>query len=186
MGAPFCHFFLLLASLLSARGRSAEGLRINAPRFSNGEPSTGDVCSFARYLTQRGRWEVGGLADKHSAEVCLALLAPWAPTGGAKVDAWRCRAPAQTRTFDFIWMCCLFNRPPSFHQQHCAAFFLPFLKSRFDSRLREKLPAVYLQMITVIRGGGVLEPMLVWLSYQHLNPPFAFILWSLGLKFPAH
>ena len=59
MGAPFCHFFLLAASLPSARGRSAKGLRINASCFSNGEPSTRVVCSFARYLTQRGdgKWE---------------------------------------------------------------------------------------------------------------------------------
>lgn len=153
MGAPFCHFFLLIASLPSARGRSAEGLRINAPCFSNGEPSTGDVCSFARYLTQRGRWGVGGLADKHSAEVCLALLAPWGPAREPKVDVWRCGVPARTHTFHFILMCCLFNRLPLFHQQHSVVFFLPFVKSRFDSRLRGKLPAVYPQMITFIRGG---------------------------------
>ena len=121
---------------------------------------------------------MGGLADKGSAAVGLALLAPWARTnknprkmrGGVGR-----RAGVRTHTFHLIWMGCLFNRPPLFHQRHSVGFFLPFLKSRFDSRLREELPAVYPHMITIIRGGTCLRRRLFGAVMNVKNLPFTFV-----------
>lgn len=95
-------FFLPIASPLSARGRSAKGLRINTLLlFKWRAVDRGCVCSFASYLTQRGRWEAGGLADKRSAEVCLAPWTLWGPARGPRADARRCWASAQAQMFHF-------------------------------------------------------------------------------------
>lgn len=71
-------------------------------------------------------------------------------TKGRCVDVWgTCMDTHVSFHLDVL----LRTRPPLFHQQLNVAFFLPFLKSRFNSRLREKLPALYPQIITFIREG---------------------------------